>query len=118
MANNIMGRIAKLVERNNALGKNHFLSVVIPTAEQFTDRDWATSLAMRELVDRAAAANRFRISLHAPDGATRSYYLAGSLESVTARARLFFPEPFILAVSPVGKAQALESIDRRVSLSL
>lgn len=82
--------------------------------EVFTPDDWRSARKTREAIDTLTLHRRWQVTVVPTDGEPRDYYLRGTLESVTERARHFFPEhlrSLTIELADVGG----EVIDRRTT---
>ena len=115
-----MASLSILAVRNRALAEHapaRPAERVYHHSEIFAETHWRSASAYRESCDVFACATRWHVIVVPRDHAPRDYYLVGSLSEVTARAKVFFPNPLTLVVTP-AKAAGPEFIDRRCHTSL
>lgn len=105
-----------LAVRNRALAE-HAPAVPAERAyhhsEIFSDAHWQSAMHFRESRDAFESATRWHVVILAGDKVPRDYFLCGSLSEVTARAKLFFPNPLSIMCTPAVAGDS-EYIDRRV----
>jgi hypothetical protein len=109
-----------LAVRNRALAEN---APAAPAqrayrhSEIFAETHWRSAQNFRESRDSFETSTRWHVVILPGDGEQRSYFLCGSLAEVTARAKLFFPNPLSILCTP-AVAGGSEYIDRRVHSSV